>query len=114
PPPAAFWTLSLYQVAADGRLLRAANAIDRHSVGSGTDLRGRPDGGIDIWIGQADPGGSRTPNWLPAPAEGTFALILRAYLPGEDLLTRRYRPPPLEVLAPSSQPPPPRRRLNGM
>ena len=44
-------------------------------------LRRDDDGSIEIWIGRTDPGGRHTANWLPAPADGPFALILRGYGP---------------------------------
>jgi len=101
PPPAdGFWSLTLYEAAPDGRLYLARNAIARHALGAWSPgLRRGPDGGIDIWIGRVDPGGAHTPNWLPAPAAAPFDLILRAYAPGDALLERRYRPPPVEALS---------------
>jgi hypothetical protein len=100
PPPAdGFWSVTLYEAAPDGRLLLARNALGRHMLGGWTPgLTRREDGGIDIWIGSADPGGAHASNWLPAPENAPFALILRAYPPGEALLDRRYRPPPVELL----------------
>lgn len=100
PPPAdGFWSVTLYEAAPDGRLLLARNALGRHMLGGWTPgLTRREDGGIDIWIGLADPGGAHASNWLPAPENAAFALILRAYAPGEALLDRRYRPPPVELL----------------
>jgi hypothetical protein len=105
PPPAdGFWSLTLYEAAPDGRLFLARNPIGRHMLGGWTPgLARRDDGGIDIWIGQVDPGGAHSSNWLPAPAGGAFALILRAYAPGEALLDRRYRPPPVALLTPRAK-----------
>ncbi len=98
PPPAdGFWSLSLYEPQPDGRLFLARNAFDRAFVGAWTPgLRRRPDGAIEIDISRTNPG--RGANWLPAPANGPFALILRAYAPGEPIVARRYHPPPLETL----------------
>jgi len=98
PPPAdGFWSLTLYQAEPDGRLSLAETPIGRHFIGSWTPgLRRRPDGGVEIAIGRANPG--LDTNWLPAPAEKPFALILRAYAPGEALVARRYRPEPVETL----------------
>ena len=36
-------------------------------------------------------------NWLPAPAEGNFVLILRAYLPKPALLSGSYVLPPVQT-----------------
>jgi hypothetical protein len=100
PPPAdAFWSLTLYEAAPDGRLFLSRNPIGRASLGAWTPgLQRRADGGIDSWIGRIDPGGAHTANWLPAPDSAPFALVLRAYAPGEALAARRYRPPPVVAL----------------
>jgi len=108
PPPAdAFWSLTLYEAAPDGRLFLTDNPINRYSIGDRTTgLRWSPRGALDIWIGQPDPGGAHTSNWLPAPAQGKFALVLRAYLPKRDLLDGHYRLPPVRDL----NGPPPHKR----
>ena len=54
-----------------------------------------PDGSLDIWIGRQDPGGDKTSNWLPAPANGPFTISLRAYLAKAELLDGRWRVPAL-------------------
>jgi hypothetical protein len=110
PPAAAFWSLTLYALAPDGRRMLAANALDRHAIGDRTPNLGRgPEGGIDIWIARDDPGEPRRANWLPAPAQGPFALVLRAWLPGRELLDGRYRAPPVQAAAPSAGSPSARR-----
>jgi hypothetical protein len=98
PPPAdGFWTLTLYEAAPDGGLFLADSP--RHALGDrSAGLQRRPDGGLDIWLGRSDPGGRRTANWLPTPAHGAFALLLRAYAPGGALTERRYHPPPVELI----------------
>ena len=100
PPPAdAFWTLTLYEATPDGRLFLADTPSRQHALGDrSAELKRRPDGGIDIWIGRSDPGGARSSNWLAAPARGAFALLLRAYAPGGAITERRYHPPPVELL----------------
>ena len=98
-PVDGFWSLSLYEPTADGQFFFTDNPIHRYSIGDRTPGLGRRvDGGLDIWIGRVDPGGTHTANWLPAPAKGPFALILRAYLPKNDLLSGRYRLPAVEML----------------
>jgi hypothetical protein len=99
PPVDGFWTLAVYEIAPDGRLFPTPNPINRYAVGSGAQsLRRQPAGDVDVWLGPDDPGGAHTPNWLPTPAAGRFALVLRAYLPKADLVSRRFRPPPVERL----------------
>ncbi len=98
PPPAdGFWSLTLYEPQADGRLFLTENPANRYHVGGWTPgLRHRPDGAVEIIISRARP--DHGENWLPAPQNGPFSLILRAYAPGAAILARSYRPPPVETL----------------
>ena len=100
PPPAdGFWSLTLYEATPEGRLFLAENPIGRASLGAWTQgLKREADGSIEIWIGRSDPGGAHTANWLPAPANGAFALILRAYAPQFALTERSYKLLPVEAL----------------
>lgn len=100
PPPAdAFWSLTLYEAAPDGRLFLPDTPSRRCVLGDrSAGLKRRADGGLDLWIGRSDPRGARTSNWLAAPAHGSFALLLRAYAPGGAITERRYHPPPVEPL----------------
>ena len=70
-----------------------ANPIDRYSVSDRSGLAQGPDGSVDIYIQNAAPVGHES-NWLPGPAEG-FILWLRVYMPGEAILNRTYRVPPV-------------------
>lgn len=95
PPAQAFWSLSLYEVLDDGRLFFSNNPLNRYAIGDRTPgLARAADGSLTIWIGSQDPGPERRTNWLPAP-QSPFALILRAYRPARDLITGRYRLPPV-------------------
>lgn len=95
-PVDAFWSLTMYEATADGQFFLTENPINRYAIGDRTPgLKVGADGALDIWIGRRDPGGERTANWLPAPAKGPFALTLRAYLPRREMLTGRYRLPPI-------------------
>ncbi len=97
PPVDAFWSLTLYEAAPDGGYFLTENPINRYAIGDRTEgLAKGADGAVDIWISRTDPGGARSANWLPAPAKGPFAMILRAYLPREDLIMQRYAPPAVE------------------
>ena len=99
PPPAFGWSVGLYEVRADGRLVPTRNMLERYAIGAATpNLRRGPGGEIDIWIGRVDPGANHGANWLPAPTSGPFALLLRAYRPDPELVERRWRPPPVEAL----------------
>jgi hypothetical protein len=96
PPAEAFWSLSLYQATVDGGLYFADNELHRYALGSTTpDLQRRKDGVLEISIQRERP--ADVANWLPAPS-GRFALMMRAYLPGAELLEGRFRYPGIERL----------------
>jgi hypothetical protein len=104
-PVDGFWSLTMYETTADGQFFLTENPIQRYAIGDrAPGLKRKADGGIDIWIGREDPGGTHTSNWLPAPAKGPFALSLRAYLPQADLLSGRYRLPAVQVLGAAPAP----------
>jgi hypothetical protein len=93
-PVAGFWSLTMYEATADGQFFLTPNVLGRYAIGDRTrGLRRAGNGVLDIWIGRKDPGGERTANWLPAPASGSFALTLRAYLPKRPLVEGAYRLP---------------------
>jgi hypothetical protein len=97
PPVDAFWSITMYAVEGTGALFLTPNGIDRYTIGDRTaGLARGGDGSLDVWIARNDPGGVRTANWLPAPANGPFVPILRTYLPREELITQRYVPPAIE------------------
>ena len=85
-PTLAFWSLSMYQVEADGRQFFVDNPINRYAIGDRTrGLAKNADGSIDILIQHAPPANTALlGNWLPAP-QGPFRLSLRAYLPTPEL-----------------------------
>jgi hypothetical protein len=94
PPAKAFWSLSMYEVTPARQLYFTENPIKRYAINDRTPgLVYRPDGGLDIWIGAADPGPDKRSNWLPSPASGPFAMILRGYLPKPEMLNGTYKPP---------------------
>jgi hypothetical protein len=98
PPARAFWSLSIYEMMPDGSMFFSDNELHRYSIGSLTEgLYHDADGGLEILIQKDRPvdGGA---NWLPAPAKN-FALIMRAYLPGPELLDGRFRYPGIEPLS---------------
>lgn len=99
PPVKAFWSLSMYRLTPDGQYFFFDNPIDRYAIGDRTDgLARNVDGAIDIWISREDPGAQRGTNWLPAPPDGSFGLVFRAYLPEDALIDGIYRLPALQRL----------------
>ena len=77
----AFWSLSMYEKDADGRLFFTANPLNRYSIGDRTPgIQRNPDGTIEVLLHPDAPADTR--NWLPTP-KGAYAITLRAYLPSE-------------------------------
>ena len=89
-PSDAGWSVTLY----NEKKLLAANAIERYAIGDRDKLTANPDGSLDIFIQNTNPGAGKESNWLPAP-KGSFNLVLRAYWPRQDVLAGRWTPPPL-------------------
>ncbi|MEO8115352.1 MAG: DUF1214 domain-containing protein, partial [Phenylobacterium sp.] len=89
-----FWSLTMYEATPEGQFFLIPNAANRYAIGDRTPgLKTNADGSLDIWIARSDPGGERSANWLPAPAQGPFTLSLRAYLPKPEFMDGRYRLP---------------------
>jgi hypothetical protein len=92
PPVDAFWSLTVY--GADHNLV--ANPIERYAVGDRTPgLSRSPDGTLTLYVQHDPPPAERRSNWLPAP-EGSFTLLLRAYLPQRQILDQFWEPPALK------------------
>ncbi len=94
PPARAFWSLSAYEVAPEGRAFFVDNPIARYSIGDHTDLTRGADGSLTIYIQRERPQDDRAANWLPAPG-GPMRLVLRAYQPDEAMMDGRYSVPPV-------------------
>jgi hypothetical protein len=87
----AFWSLTMYR---RSDCLFVANPIRRYSIGDRTPgLRREPDGSLVIRLQADDPGPDC--NWLPAPRNELFYVVLRLYQPQADHLEYRYAYPPL-------------------
>jgi hypothetical protein len=97
PPVDAFWSLTMYEVTAEGQAFLTPNPINRYSIGDRTPgLRTNGDGSLDIWISRTDPGGERSANWLPAPETGPYRMTFRTYLPRPEMRDGRWRIPALQ------------------
>jgi hypothetical protein len=97
PPADAFWSLSMYRVTADGQLFFAENPINRYAIGDRTaGIKRGADGSLEIWMSRTEPTSNPNANWLPAPADGKFILILRAYLPKLSLIEGDYQVPAVQ------------------
>jgi hypothetical protein len=74
------------------------NPIDRYAIGDRTPgLVRERDGALSLWISRGEPGGARSANWLPAPAKGPYAMVLRLYLPRPQAISRSWAPPRIEA-----------------
>jgi hypothetical protein len=98
PPVDAFWSITMYQVEADGRLFLTPNPIGRYSVGNRTpDLRYNEDGSLDLYLANTAQDAWRS-NWLPTPS-AAFRPGFRAYLARSQLRNLIWRLPPIERIA---------------
>ncbi|MFO1066029.1 MAG: DUF1214 domain-containing protein [Pirellulales bacterium] len=89
PDVKGFWSLTLYD--SDHKL--AANDEEFYSVGSRSrDLQFNPDGSLTIIVSNVRPDDVEYTNWLPAPS-GEFSLYIRAYWPGESMVSGQWTPP---------------------
>jgi hypothetical protein len=78
PPVKGFWSVTLY----DAELFLVANPLDRYELGTRTKFKVNPDGSIDLYVQNENPGKDKEANWLPAP-KGDFLLWMRLYWPKE-------------------------------
>ena len=94
PPARAFWSLTLY----DYEHFFAPNALQRYSVGTKNldRMKFDADGSLTLYLQHQSPGKDKEENWLPAPADGHFAVLLRYYVPKESVLQGEYAPPPVK------------------
>jgi hypothetical protein len=89
PPNDAFWSLT----ATDTTGYMVASSTGRSSLDDHSGLVTNPDGSVDILIQLETPSG-QAENWLPSPS-GRFKLMLRAYLPGPEIVNGSYEVPPV-------------------
>jgi hypothetical protein len=97
PPVKSFWSVTIY----NNQSLFVDNPINRYNIGQYTEeLKNSPDGSLDIYIQNANPGPERESNWLPAPSleeSSKIKLVLRTYLPSELILNGTWSPPPVKM-----------------
>jgi len=92
PEVDAFWSLTMY----DPTYNLTDNPINRYSIGDRIKgLKKDADGGLTIYIQNTSPGKDKESNWLPSTQSGPFLLILRTYIPGEEILEQKWAPPPV-------------------
>ena len=92
PPVNEFWSITMYTL--PERLL-VDNPIHRYSVGDRTPgLKQGPDGSLEIYIQNDNPGPDKASNWLPAP-KGPFFFVARFYGPKQAAMDGTWKLPPL-------------------
>ena len=95
PPVDAFWSLTMYYDELPYNLVE--NSIDRYVISDRTPgIQFNDDGSLDIYIQHGQPDTTLKNNWLPAP-DGSFRMLLRAYIPGEPIMDGSYAPPPVQI-----------------
>jgi len=90
PPAGAFWSITLY----DQEGFQVANSLNRFAVSSWMPFQYSPDGSLDLYFQNENPGAEKEANWLPAP-KGPFNLTMRIYAPKLEALTGKWSPPPV-------------------
>jgi hypothetical protein len=90
PPVDAFWSITLYDQ--DG--FQVGNALNRFAVSSWMPFKYNPDGSLDLYFQNENPGKDKEANWLPAP-KAPFNLTMRLYAPKSEALTGKWNPPPV-------------------
>ena len=96
PPVDSFWSLTMYKE--DMNLV--PNPSNRYAVGDRTaGLQRDPDGALTVSIQAESPGEGQEANWLPCPAEGTWFLVLRLYLPRLEVIDATWECPPIRMVA---------------
>lgn len=94
PPGQAFWSVTLYD--ADG--FGVPNALDRATLSSWMDFTYNDDGSLDLYIGPTSPGKDKEANWLPAPSDKQYNLMIRMYAPAPAALDGSWSPPALKKM----------------
>jgi hypothetical protein len=90
PPVRGFWSLTLY----NKRHFFQPNELKRYSIGTKTRaLKPHLDGSLTIYIQAAPPAAGLVDNWLPAPQNGDFSLVIRAYWPKVEITDGSWTPP---------------------
>ncbi|HMK37105.1 MAG TPA: DUF1254 domain-containing protein [Desulfomonilaceae bacterium] len=90
PPVHAFWSITLY----DQEGFQVANNLNRFAVSNWMPFKYNPDGSLDLYFQNENPGPAKEANWLPAP-KGSFNLTMRLYAPKQEVLVGKWNPPPV-------------------
>jgi hypothetical protein len=81
----------------DSDFFLVANPLNRYERSQRDKFEVNPDGSIDLYVQNENPGKDKEANWLPAP-KGDFLLWMRLYWPKESnpsILDGTWQPPPV-------------------
>jgi hypothetical protein len=94
PPVNAFWSLTMYELPAS---LLFANPLNRYLINSAMlpNLMRDKDGGVTLYVQNAQPDDDKKANWLPAP-KGSFFAVMRLYWPKAEAISGKWQAPPLQ------------------
>ncbi len=96
PKVNAFWSVSLY----DTTFNFTPNPINRYAIGDRTPgVKRDADGGLTIYVQSESPGADKASNWLPSTKSGGYKLILRAYMPGREIVEQTWAPPAIQLVS---------------
>jgi len=88
PNVKAFWSLTVYD--SNNMLVEGST---NYCFSSRNSYNSEPDGSLIIYI-QNEPSDEGT-NWLQSPSDSEFLMVLRAYLPEEDIINQKWEIPGL-------------------
>jgi hypothetical protein len=91
PPVRAFWSVTAYDK--DGYFI--ANTMNRYAIGDRDKLKFNPDGSLDLYIQDQNPGADHEANWLPS-GDSIFNMTMRLYWPEASILNGDWQPPAVE------------------
>jgi hypothetical protein len=100
-PVKAFWSMTMY----NGAGFFVPNKAGIYAINNLTNLRYNADGSLDVYVQASAPRDpSQRQNWLPAPADSLFRLMIRLYEPSDTagiLSGRTWQPPTVLPCLPS-------------
>ena len=96
PPVNGFWWLTMY----NAEYFFVDNPLNRYTLSDRNALKKYPDGSMDLYLQNQNPGPEKESNWLPAPT-GKFILMLRLYWPKEtppSIIDGTWKIPPVKMV----------------
>ena len=73
-----------------------ANPINRYALGDRSHLASEAGGSLTLYVQTDSPGKDKESNWLPAPKDAGFKLVLRRCAPKKEVADGTWVPPPVK------------------